>query len=62
MVPRKDQPTFNNQDGQEAQVWENAIMSMCETFATYWAKVCMIDKLGYTPILPFHAYKPTRTQ
>lgn len=48
MVPRKDQPTFNNQDGQEAQVWENAIMSMCETFATYWAKVCMIDKLGYS--------------
>jgi hypothetical protein len=47
MVPRKDQPTFDNQDGQERQVWENAIMSVCEGFAAYWTKVCTLDKAGY---------------
>lgn len=48
LVPRKDQSTFDNQNTQERQVWENAIMSIADSFGAYWAKVCKIDSLGYS--------------
>jgi len=51
LIPRKDQSTFDNQASQEKAVWENAIMSIANSFAKYWASVCMIDKQGYT-IMP----------
>jgi hypothetical protein len=46
LMPRKDQPTFDNQKEQERQVWENAIMSICETFAQFWTRACMLDTIG----------------
>jgi hypothetical protein len=48
LIPRKDQSTFDNQASQEKAVWENAIMSIADSFGRYWASVCMVDKLGYS--------------
>lgn len=47
LVPRKDQPTFDNVAEQERSVWENAIMSIADSFGEYWANVCLLDKAGY---------------
>ncbi len=47
LVPRKDQSTFSNQDTAEKTVWENAIMSIVETFCQNYTKNTGLDKLGY---------------
>lgn len=45
LIPRKDQSTYDNQAGDERSVWENAIMSVAESFCRYWKSVCLIQ--GY---------------
>lgn len=45
LIPRKDQSTYDNQAGDERSVWENAIMSVAESFCRYWKSACLIQ--GY---------------
>ena len=43
LVARKDQSTFNNQKEAERSVWENAIMSIVDTVASYFTKAWMLE-------------------
>jgi hypothetical protein len=43
LVARKDQSTFNNQKEAERSVWENALMSIVDTVASYFTKAWMLE-------------------
>ena len=43
LVPRKDQSTFDNQREAERSVWENALMSVVDTIASYFTKAWMLE-------------------
>lgn len=43
LVARKDQSTFNNQKEAERSVWENALMSIVDTIASYFTKAWMLE-------------------
>ena len=43
LVPRKDQSTFNNQKEAERSVWENTLMSIVDTVASYFTKAWMLE-------------------
>ena len=43
LVSRKDQSTFNNQKEAERSVWENTMMSIVDTIASYFTKVWMLE-------------------
>jgi len=47
LVPREDNPTFNNQLESERGVWENCLMSMTETVCENLTKIFTLDKVGY---------------
>ena len=55
LVPRKDQSTFDNQREAERSVWENALMSLVDTIASYFTKAWMLEngvhiKADYTTV------------
>lgn len=55
LVPRKDQSTFDNQREAERSVWENALMSVVDTIASYFTKAWMLEngvhiKADYTTV------------
>ena len=55
LVPRKDQSTFDNQCEAERSVWENALMSVVDTIASYFTKAWMLEngvhiKADYTTV------------
>ena len=55
LVPRKDQSTFDNQREAERSVWENALMSVVDTIASYFTKAWMFEngihiKADYTTV------------
>jgi hypothetical protein len=43
LVARKDQSTFNNQKEAERSVWENTLMSIVDTVASYFTKAWMLE-------------------
>lgn len=43
LVARKDQSTFNNQKEAERSVWENGLMSIIDTIASYFTKAWMFE-------------------
>ena len=43
LVSRKDQSTFNNQKEAERSVWENTLMSIVDTIASYFTKAWMLE-------------------
>lgn len=43
LVSRKDQSTFNNQKEAERSVWENTLMSIVDTVASYFTKAWMLE-------------------
>ena len=43
LVARKDQSTFDNQREAERSVWENTMMSVVDTVASYFTKVWMLE-------------------
>ena len=43
LVARKDQSTFDNQKEAERSVWENTMMSVVDTVASYFTKVWMLE-------------------
>ena len=43
LVARKDQSTFDNQKEAERSVWENALMSIVDTIASYFTKAWMME-------------------
>ena len=43
LVARKDQSTFDNQKEAERSVWENTMMSIVDTVASYFTKVWMLE-------------------
>lgn len=43
LVPRKDQSTFDNQKEAERSVWENALISIVDTIASYFTKAWMME-------------------
>lgn len=43
LVTRKDQSTFNNQKEAERSVWENTLMSIVDTVASYFTKAWMLE-------------------
>lgn len=44
LVPRKDQTTYDNQKEMERSVWENTLMSIVDTVASYFTKAAAMDK------------------
>lgn len=47
LVPRKDHSTYDNQIGQERAVWENTLMSVIDSIASYFTKALTLDQAGY---------------
>lgn len=47
LVPRKDHSTYDNQIGQERSVWENTLMSVIDSIASYFTKALTLDQAGY---------------
>jgi hypothetical protein len=47
LVPRKDQSTFSNQAEAERSVWENTLMSVVDSVASYFTRSFALDKVGY---------------
>ena len=44
LVPRKDQSTFDNQASAEKSVWENALLSQCQTVCDNLTKLFQLKK------------------
>ena len=44
LVPRKDQSTFDNQAAAEKSVWENALLSQCQTVCDNLTKLFQLNK------------------
>ena len=44
LVPRKDQSTFDNQASAEKSVWENALLSQCQTVCDNLTKLFQLNK------------------
>ena len=47
LVPRKDQSTFDNKAVTERSVWENTLMSLVDSIASYFTKSLTLDQSGY---------------